>query len=499
MRRLQNPIATGLAFFALAGAGCSDAPAPAARNALIVTIDTLRADRVSAFGASPVETPHLDRLAAQGAFFANAFADVPWTTPSMSSVMTGLYANRHGLKSPITNRLGLEQVTLAERLRSHGFATGAVIGSFPLDSIYQLDQGFEFYDDAFTTPIHIYPNHEFTRVPSVFSDDPDSQRLFVLSKSLNDGRRTDAEVSDVAIRWLRERGSGRFFLWVHYFGPHAKLDWRIPEARRELVHLAQYEPDVEVVDREVGRLLDTLDELGLAEQTLVVLHADHGESLGENGYVGHGLLLNEATLRIPLILRLPGRIAPGQRIEAQAENVDIFPSVLDALGLPIPQDLSGQSLLPRTRGAPARGLQQDDPDGRVTYIETYFPAHIAFATLVKLPGGEVGKQGVIRRGVRTARWKLVRSEPHELIDVGPGEQSTVPGPMRERLRTETLLDLEAPNGDAHDVSAQHPEVARRLRARLDAWIEQEAQASDAPRIELDEETRARLESLGYVR
>jgi arylsulfatase A-like enzyme len=464
-------------------------------NVLLVTVDTLRPDRLSAYGYRGHETPHVDRLAAEGALFENAWTDTPWTTPSMASVMTGVYPTRHGFRSTNTNRLDPENLTLAEILGASGYATAAVIGSFPLDAVFQLDQGFDHYDDSFTTPIWIHPDVESGHLESEFRDVPEEQAMFTMAKAMNDSRRTDEEVTEAAAKWLREAPSRPFFLWVHYFGPHSKPDWRVPEHERLRRQLARYAPDVQIVDRELGRLLDVLEDTGGAADSLVIFHADHGESLGENDYVGHGQLLNDASMRIPLILRWPGRIAAGRRIDELARNVDILPTVLEAARIPVPEALSGRSLLPLASKAPLHWLARLRDGDPVAYMETYYPAHGAFAAQVRTSDGTEYKVGAIRRGVRRGRWQLVRTEPRPLMDVSDPSWDEIPEAARARLRREELFDLQAEDPGAEDLAAAQPKTLESLRRLLDARIAEEG--SGSPRLELDDEKRLRLESLGY--
>jgi arylsulfatase A-like enzyme len=474
---------------ALGCSGSGESP-----SVLMITIDTLRPDRLSAYGFTGHQTPRIDRLAAEGALFEHALADSPWTTPSMASVMTGTYPTLHGFKSSNANRLGLEKLTLAEILAERGYATAAIIGSFPLDAIYQLDQGFALYDDAFTTPIWIHPEHEAYPLASEFREEPEDQAMFALAKAMNDSRRTDAQVSDAAAAWLREAPAAPFFLWVHYFGPHSKPDWNVPQEERLARQLAGYEPDVRVTDREVGRLLDALDATGRSGDTLVVFHADHAESLGERGYVGHGNLLNDASMRIPLVLRWPGRIAAGVRARQLARNVDILPTVLDAVGVPPPENASGRSLLGAIAAGPRAALRRwlRADDERVAYMETYYPAHAAFATPVEA-AGEIHRVGTIRRAVRRGRWQLVRTEPHPIIDVG-SDAEPIPEEARRRVWKEELFDAGGPD-DGTDHLERQPEIADALRALLDAHLAEER--APAPQLPVDAETRLRLEALGY--
>jgi len=496
-RRTLAPLL--LAIAALGAPGCREEP-EARPNVLLITVDTLRPDHLGAYGNPRVRTPNIDRLAAEGAVFENAITDTPWTTPSVSSVMTGTYATVHGFKSTSINRLAQENVTLAEVLRGAGYTTAAVVGSFPLDAVFQLDQGFEHYDDDFTTPIWTMPGHEFEHIESQFFDSPDRQRFFILSKALNDSRREDAEVTDAALAWLRKERVEPFFLWVHYFGPHEKPDWTVAEERRERRRIGMYDPDTEVADREVGRLVDAVDSLGLGENTFVVFHSDHGESLGEQGLVGHGQLLNDASMRIPLIMRYPPRIERGVRVSQLARNVDIFPTVLDAVGIASDHELSGESLLPAVGSPAERGwtaLRDRFRGERVAYMETYYPAHVAFATPVTLPDGTKVKVGLVRRGVQTREWKYLKTEPHALMDVAPGSLPKLPEDLAASLVHEELYHLSDPSGGNLNVARKYPEVVEEMRALLQSNLEAERGIAPSVPAEADPEMKLRLKSLGY--
>jgi arylsulfatase A-like enzyme len=485
------------ALFAAALAAAQGCGAGAPPDVLLVTVDTLRPDRLSCYGTARARTPGICRLAAQGALFEHARADTPWTTPSMASVLTGTYPTAHGLKSTSVHRLRDEAITLAELLAAHGYDTAAVVGSFPVDSIYGLDQGFAHYDDTFTRPIWIFPDHQMQHVESEFSEKLEDRAMFTLWKAANDSRRDDSEVTDAATAWL---GGARrpFFLWVHYFGPHGRPDWRVPVEQREKLHLESYDAELAETDRQVGRLLDALDAQGLAANTLVVLHADHGESLGEQHYVGHGMLLNEATLRIPLLVRWPGRVEAGRRVARAVQNVDILPSVLAAAAIAPPPGLAGESLLPEIE-APRFGFLraggEEARPPRVAYMETYYSAHSGFAKPVTLPDGTQAKLGLVRRGVQEGRWKLVRTEAHSLFDVPAEQAPAIPEEMARAEFHEELLDLAG--GDLYNVIEQHPDIAAHLRALLDAEIAKEKSAEPAPAAPLDPSMRKRLEALGY--
>jgi arylsulfatase A-like enzyme len=307
-------------------------------------------------------------------------------------------------------------------------------------------------------------------------------------------------VTDAALAWLAQERSAPFFLWVHYFGPHEKPDWRVAEERRERRRIGMYDPDTVAMDGAVGRLLDGLEAGGLGDDTLVVFHADHGESLGENGLIGHGQLLNEASLRIPLILRYPPAVARGVRVGQLARNVDILPTVLDVLGIESQRELSGESLLPLVGSAPARGLaavRERFRDERVAYLETYYPAHVAFATPVTLPDGQTVKVGLIRRGLQTRDWKYVRSDPHPVMDVDPDARPAVPEELKAKLVHEELYDLSSKAGESRNVAKQHPDVLDELRALFERHLEAERGAAPPVPVDVDPEMKLRLKSLGY--
>ena len=305
----------------------ADAPGPAEaalapRHVLLVTIDTLRVDRVGAYGYARARTPHLDRLAADGLLAANAFATAPVTLPSHASVMTGRYPPAHGARH---NGVALPEgtVTLATALKAAGFATGAFVSAFPLDRRFGLAGGFDAYGDR------------WARGPDGRPADERAGQLTV----------------DEALAWRRTTGDARTFLWVHLFEPHAPYG----DASTGRAVGDRYDDEIAEADRQVGRLLDGL---GAARaETLVVVTADHGEAFGEHGEIGHSLFVYDTTLRVPLILQGPG-VARG-RVAHPVSLVDVAPTVLEWLGVPA-SPMDGQVIAldsgPSLAGAPVRTL-----------------------------------------------------------------------------------------------------------------------------------------------
>jgi arylsulfatase A-like enzyme/Flp pilus assembly protein TadD len=310
-----------LAGLLLAPAPPAKAPARQAaygRDVVLITIDTLRADAPGFAGNRRSQTPVLDRLAAQGRVFTQAHAQNVVTLPSHTNILTGLYPFQHGVRENSGFRLSSTVPTLATVLHGAGYATGAFVGAFPLDSQFGLNHGFDVYDDH-------YPKG---------SDE---------EKFAEPERRGD-EVVRLALAWWRAHQGKPRFLWAHLYDPHAAYDPPEPFASRFKDNL--YLGEVAAVDSFLAPLLGPFLD-GREKPALVVVTGDHGESLGEHGELTHGLFAYEATLKVPLVIWGRG-VTPG-RDSRWARHVDIFPTVLQAAGVaaPAPAGLrrSGRSLL----------------------------------------------------------------------------------------------------------------------------------------------------------
>ncbi|MFH1278383.1 MAG: sulfatase-like hydrolase/transferase [Candidatus Eisenbacteria bacterium] len=398
---------------------------------LLISIDTCRPDRFGCYGGN-VDTPRIDAVAAKGARFDRAVAVCPITLPSHASLLTAEFPYRHRIRNNGTYRLAEEKLTLAEWLKDQGYGTAAFPGSFPLDGRFGLDQGFDLYDDRFP-PRRVGSNTDVAE-------------------------RTADDVVDRAVGWLREKRDKPFFLFVHFFDPH----W--PYAPPEPFASAYenpYDGEIAFVDGEVGRLLDELDRLGLADRTLVVLTGDHGESLGEHGEETHSIFTYASTIRVPLLVRWPDRppfrdagLRRGAVISSQARQVDIAPTVLDLLGLPPMPGVEGRSLAPLLS-------DPETPLDLVNYAES-------FSTREDYGWSEV-------RSISTDDWKYIL------------------------LPKEELYDLRADPAERNNLAEREREVAARFRSMLDERIaEDEKRSSETALIEIDAEGRERLEALGYV-
>lgn len=471
-------------------------------SVVLITIDTLRPDRLGCYGHPTNRTPSMDRIAREGTMFDVAYCDMPWTSGSMSSVMTGQYSNRHGVQLPM-HKLRPEAVTLAELLQARGYQTGAIIGSFPLDSVYGLDQGFETYDDEFDRPMFAVTGQPVERIESRLPDDPKEMAAFVAKKLQNDAYRSDESVTDAAVGWLDEVRDGRpFFLWVHYFGPHEKYHAG-SLVDQEPGIIAAYDADVEAADRAVGRLVEHLRELRLLDDTLLVLHADHGQSLGEHGgYVGHGLAIDDESVRIPLLLRYPRRFGAGIRRRDIGRNVDLLPTILEVVGLERMTGLAGRSLLPTSGDAEGAGVP---PEQQTAYFES-------FLTTILFRPIEDPELGVVLgpanlTGVRTPRWRMTTwtvvgpcsgGDPsRDAFGVWMLKNSKAIDETRCRQIRKIQLFGGADGGSSREQSADHPDVVAELEAILRLQASQPSDASSG--FILSPEQERKLKSLGYLR
>jgi arylsulfatase A-like enzyme/Flp pilus assembly protein TadD len=326
-------------------------------DVVLVTLDTLRADAPGFGGNRRVETPVLDRLASQGMVFDEAHAHNVVTLPSHANILTGLYPYQHGLRDNTGFRLPSRVSTLATLLKPKGYATGAFVGAFPLDSRYGLGRGFDVYDDA-------YPRGK----PALDFLVPE---------------RPGTEVIAAALKWWRAHSADRRFLWVHLYDCHAP--YRPPAPYSETYRDDPYLGEVASTDATLGPLLTPFLAGKSERPALVVVTADHGEARGDHGESTHGLFAYEATLRVPLVVWCAGAVAPG-RSKEPVRHVDIAPTILAAAGVEKPAGWPGETLFPAAavrrasyfesystafnRGwAPLRGMLE----GREKYIDLPIP------------------------------------------------------------------------------------------------------------------------------
>jgi arylsulfatase A-like enzyme/Flp pilus assembly protein TadD len=391
-----------LAVLAACLLGCSRTPPPPARaeNVVLVTIDTLRADRLGCYGSRDVATPRLDRIAAEGALAEEASAHVPLTRPSHVSILTGLLPPEHGIRDNVSPAVVGEVPLLAELFHEQGFATGAFVSSVVLSSQSGLNRGFDVYADRFQ------------------GVSGDAQFLNTVQKK---GTDTIAE----ALAWLDANRQRRVFLWLHLYEPHDPYEPPEPYASRYADR--PYDGEVAWADELVGRFDDRLAALGLKERTALVVTSDHGEGLGEHGEMLHGFFAYQTTLRVPFLVRGPG-VRAGARLRSTVHLVDIVPTVLDLAALPRRPGLtlSGRSLMGALRDG-------QSPPEAATYAETLVP-------LLQFGWSDL-------RVVREGRWKYIQAPRPELYDLAsdPGERNDLAaaqGTRAQAMRTGLARFLE---------------------------------------------------------
>jgi arylsulfatase A-like enzyme/Flp pilus assembly protein TadD len=402
---------------ALALAACrSTAPAPdPPRHLVLVTIDTLRADRVGVYGSTTVQTPHLDRIAREGAMAEHASVHAPLTRPSHVSLFTGLYPAEHGIRDNVSPPLAGGVPVLAEILQRQGFRTAAFVSSIVLSKQSGLGRGFGVYSDHFDV------------------DADDARFLNTIQK------RGDLTMGE-ATAWLAEPGNERRFAWIHLYDPHDPYEPPEPYASRYAGR--PYDGEVAWSDELIGRLDEALAANGLRDDTLLIVTSDHGEGLEEHDEAVHGFFVYETTLRVPFLVRGRG-VAAGTRLGVVARTVDVLPTALDLLGLSgqTPQ-VSGRSLSPALRGA----AMDDEP----TFAESLVPlVHYGWSDL---------------RALRDGRWKYILAPRPELYDLeqDPGERENLIDKEPQRARAyrggieQRLRDEQARLANASPATASVP-------------------------------------------
>ena len=420
----------------LSSATASAQSAPTAKTpVLLITVDTLRADRLGCYGARRVRTPAMDALASAGVRFDNALAQVPITLPSHAVILTGTYPMYNGVRDFTSPGLPPSVGLLAEAFQRQGYVTAAFVSAFVLDSTWGLRRGFQTYDD------HFDPRQFETRNPG------------------NIERRAE-ETVDRLLAWLRAYASGQSaarpsFVWLHLYDPHS--DYNPPEPFRSQYAGHLYDGEVAYVDSQLARLFGYLRSAGLYDRTLIVLLSDHGESLGEHGEDEHGFFVYNSTLRVPLIFKLPrGQGSAARVIQPPVATIDVAPTLLELLRLrdPLSRQFQGTSLASLILGKTA-------PSERPVYAETYYP-HDSFG------------------------WSPLRS-----LSIRRYHYIEAPRPE--------IFDLASDAEEKRNLYATRRAEAEALRSQLrDFERRYTAQASPVKGPPLASETLEKLKSLGYV-
>ena len=400
----------------------------APRSVLLITVDTLRADALGAYTPGLATSPVFDALAAEGWLFLQADSTGPSTLPSHASILTGRDPFAHGVRSNAGYALNASELTLAEVFTAAGYRTGAEVAAAVIARRTGLDQGFEHYRDT-------------------DASDARRKRVAQLGGAGQVVRERPAEdISDRGIEFLRSHAGEPFFLWLHYFDPHAQYA-APPEYARRFPDRA-YHAEVAYTDAQIGRVIEELRSLGLAERTLVALTSDHGEGLGDHDEVTHSFLAYQSTLHVPLLFWGPPDLPRGERVSEPVRTIDIAPTLLAWAGLPP---------LPDARGV---ALQERGDEPREAYAET-FEARAAF-----------GASSL--RSLRRGDWKYLHKSRPE------------------------LYQLVRDPGERNDLAREQPERVAELRQALAELLASAPEAPADSTVELEPEVAAQLAALGYA-
>ena len=392
-------------------------------NVVLITIDTLRADHLPAYGYTKVKTPNLDQIAGESFKFTHAYAHVPLTLPSHACILTGRLPISHGVRDNGGYHLQDSETTLAETLKSHGYTTAGFVSAFVLDSAFNIQQGFDFYYDHFDSA-------EFQDV------DPRSIQ-----------RKAEDTVVEVD-HWLDQNSQKKFFAWIHLYDPHDPYD--PPEPYRSEYSSIPYDGEIAYTDAAVGKILSRLKSSGQLDRTILIVTGDHGESLGEHKESTHGMFIYNATMHVPLLIQLPGGKA--KTVEHVVGHIDLEPTILDLVGIPIPTTVNGTSLIPV--------LQGKEKKERFAYGESlYSHLHYGWASL---------------QGVTSSKYKYIQAPRPE------------------------FYNLEKDFSESQNLAAENGSLARVLKSELQDMISKYSSKDLQGPGKIDPDVAEKLRSLGYV-
>lgn len=390
------------------------------RNVLLITLDTTRADHLPMYGYTKVRTPNLDALASSGFVFEDAISHAPITLTSHASILTGRLPIAHGVHDNSGYFLALKVKTLAEVLKDNGYSTGAFVSAFILDSRRQLNQGFDTYNDYFGG-----------------RENEDINPREIQRR----GEDTEIEASN----WLEKQSGKKWFLWVHFYDPHDP--YNPPEPYRTEYAERPYDGEIAYTDEVVGKLLQKVDSIGAGNNTVIVLTADHGESLGEHREETHAMFLYNSTQHVPLIIRVPG--TRSRRISGIVRHIDLAPTILDFLGLQPPAEMQGASLTPVINGR--------EKNNRGAFAESrYADIHYGWSPLQSLTIDQY--KYIDAPHPELYEWKKDREEKKNLIQ----KKATVAKVLKERLQDIVAKDSSGETQAPQKVDADTEERLRSL-------------------------------------
>ncbi len=445
-------------------------PQPEPRNVILISLDTLRADHLGAYGYKRPTSPNMDKLASESVLFRNAYATSPWTLPSHVSLLSGLDCPTHGVRSS-ANRMDPGDITLADRLRQAGFETAAFTGGGFVSGLFGMNKGFEVF-----------------RARAKLSDAAQAGQL-----------------SRTVRPWIRENAGRSFFLFLHTYQVHnpyscpqpydtmfldpdatlRQLDmsplgynhenrYKPPESEAYLRNvIALYDEEIRYTDEVlIAPLIAELKSLGIYDRTMIVITADHGEEFFEKGGWLHTHALYEPLLKVPLIIKYPGSRDAGARVDRRARITDIMPTILEEMGVDLPRDeIDGRSLVPLIRGR---------EKGTERMVRADLAANVAKHRIPQ------------KQGITDGFLKIIVNDPYSPVDLAFFK---FPPPDTGRLE---VYDLASDPKEMTNLASKRPDLARRLLKYLEDNFRprKRAMGQDA---EIGKDIQEELKALGYIR
>jgi arylsulfatase A-like enzyme/Tfp pilus assembly protein PilF len=392
-------------------------------NVVLITLDTIRADRLACYGFQGIRTPFIDRMASRGLRYERCFSQTPLTLPSHTTILSGTFPPFHSVRDNGGYIVPAKLDTLAEQYKARGYGTAAFVAAYVLDSRWGLNQGFDYYFD----------NFDLSRFEKI---------------SLGSIQRPGNEVVDQALEWLADNKDRNFFTWIHLYDPHTPYE--PPPPFDQEYPGRPYLGEIAFADSQIGRLWDFLEANGLLDSTFLVLAGDHGESLGQHEETTHGFFVYQEAIHVPLIIVTPFKRLQGRTFPQAVTLADITPTLLDMTGLPIPSEVQGRSLVPGF-------FRPQGEEDELAYSETYYPRyHFGWSEL---------------RAVQDRRYKLILAPELEFYDLDqdPGEKHNLaaerPVAVQDlRKRAEALIDQYGRNAHELDYAKMDEDTREKLAA-----------------------------------
>jgi len=398
-------------------------------NVLLITLDTTRADYLRCYGYWNVETPALNRLAREGVLFERAYTPVPLTLPAHTSILSSTFPIYHGIADNGAYRVPDELLLLSELLQENGYTTAGFISAAVLKSVFNINQGFDYWDEEGLTA-----QEELTPLMA---------------------ERKANQVTDAVLGWLGKNYKKRWFIWAHYYDPHK--EYAPPDPYRQLYYHDPYAGEIAFMDSEIKRLFEWMDKRKLFAKTIIIAVGDHGESLDEHNESTHGVFIYEATQRAPFLVWAPGIKNPGRKLSRVVSLVDVMPTILDLLSIPIPKQAQGQSL--------AKLILDKEPDqatGEV-FMESHFGfLHYAWSPLF---------------GLVNSQYKFIQAPKPEIYDLSQDPK------------------------ELENIAEQFPKLVKQFNYQVEEYknkyISELAQKATQG-VELEPQVKKQLMALGYI-